>query len=298
MPSNSLVFQAPAKLNLCLRVTNRRPDGYHDLYSLMTFVAVYDTLTLTRPTHAKQLITLHANGTGTLANEDNLAYRAAQHAYDVFSIKAPIALTLDKRLPIAAGLGGGSSDAAACLRLICAAFDLDRYDQRWGAIAQQLGADVPFFWHGLSAIAEGIGERLTPCTLPQTHVLLANPRLPINTPDVFRALKPPFRGKPDTPLTHLATTNQLWHALTDIGNDLLPPASKLCVPLASLLDALRATPCQLANLSGSGATCFALYEKQTDAEQALVTLKQKFPTYWFCTTTTLNRSPPVTFLDL
>ncbi|MBC6444176.1 MAG: 4-(cytidine 5'-diphospho)-2-C-methyl-D-erythritol kinase [Alphaproteobacteria bacterium GM202ARS2] len=308
-----LAIQAPAKLNLCLRVLNRRADGYHDLYSVMTFVTESDTLYLhppnppnppDSPTPTREPITLTVRAPRALsmpASSDNLVYRAAQLVRDTFGISAPLALTLDKRLPIASGIGGGSSDAAACLKLLAAAFQLNPQDSRWQTIAQRLGADVPFCWHGTSAIAQGIGERLQPITLPSPtpppYVVLANPNQPTSTADVFQALTPPFQHKEaidPTQLTAPTAPAQLWQTLATLGNDLAPIAQQKCPSLTPLLKALQTTDTLLANVSGSGATCFALYETKAQADTTLARLRQQFPSAWLRITTLQNTAPPVT----
>lgn len=265
---------APAKVNLYLRVTGRRADGFHLLDSLAVFAGIGDQVAAS-PAPALGL-TLEGPEAGVLAAEpDNLVLRAAQ-ALATAAERAPgAALLLTKRLPVASGIGGGSADAAAALRVLA---------QLWGiqadlpALAAGLGADVPVCLAGRPARMQGVGELLSEVpALPPCGLLLANPRLPLPTPAVFRARTGGFypsatlpEAWPDAPA--LAA----W--LRPLGNDLQEAAISLCPAVATVLAAIAAQPgCLLARMSGSGATCFGLFATPAQAESAAAAL----PSAWW-----------------
>lgn len=252
---------APAKVNLYLRVTGRRDDGYHLLDSLAVFAGVGDRVVAA----PSPLLTLALTGAeaGALAAEaDNLVLRAAR----ALAPGRGAAITLDKALPVASGIGGGSADAAAALRALA---------RLWGvaadlpALAATLGADVPVCVESRPARMQGIGEVLSPApALPPFGLLLANPRAPVATPAVFRARAPGFADPAPQP-ARLADAAALAAWLRPLGNDLEAAAVGLCPPIASVLAAIAATPgCLLARMSGSGATCFGLYATPAAAEAA------------------------------
>ncbi len=251
---------ARAKVNLCLHVTGRRADGYHLLDSLVVFAGAAD-LVSAEPADA---LTLRITGAqaGTLATEPgNLVLRAARALADAAGVPATAALTLDKRLPVASGIGGGSADAAAALRGLARLWRLDVPAADMLRIATGLGADVPVCVASAPARMRGVGERLDPVpALPPMVVVLVNPGVGVSTPAVFRARDP--RWSP--PLAIPAGWPDLgafagWLAGT--SNDLETAALTLCPAVGDVLAFLRALPgCRLARMSGSGATCFGLFD--------------------------------------
>jgi 4-diphosphocytidyl-2-C-methyl-D-erythritol kinase len=249
---------APAKVNLFLHVTGRRADGYHLLDSLVVFPAAGDTLSYSPG--GPLALALDGPEAGALAAEpDNLVLRAARLLAEAAGIAPHGTLRLSKHLPVASGIGGGSADAAAALRMLRRAWGLGLDNTALAALALRLGADVPACLASRAARMEGVGEVLgaTP-GLPAFGIVLANPRQALPTPAVFRA-----RGGGTTPR---ATLPPSWPDATamarDLGacrNDLEDAAIGLCPAVAEVLAALRALPgCLLARMSGSGATCFAL----------------------------------------
>jgi 4-diphosphocytidyl-2-C-methyl-D-erythritol kinase len=274
--------QAPAKVNLYLHVTGRRADGYHLLDSLVGFADVGDQIEL----RAAKDLTLTLSGPFAALvpdGRDNLVLRAALAAAERFGRTALVAITLRKMLPVAAGIGGGSADAAAVLRALCRLWGENADDPRWLEIAQALGADVPVCFVGRTTRVGGIGEVLTPApTLPDIPAVLVNALEPVPTPPVFKARTGPF-GAAD-PL--LETPDDLTSALAARRNDLTDAATRLHPCVGTVLRALRAqTGCTLARMSGSGGTCFGLFATFEAAELAAVHLLAAQPGWWVAPTT-------------
>ena len=262
---------APAKVNLTLHVTGRRPDGYHLLDSLVTFVDVGDTV-LVRPAD-----TLSLRVTGPFSDavsvQDNLVLDAAR------LIGVPAEITLDKRLPVAAGIGGGSADAAATL------IALSKMSGRPipNANAQlQLGADVPACVAGGVLRMQGIGDKIkvldgSPLTLP---MVLVNPGAPVSTPAVFSALRR-RENAPQPVVIPACTAPDFLDWLAKQRNDLEGPAQTLAPVIGEVLSALAATPgAAISRMSGSGATCFALYRSKQDAANAVADIRRDHPGWW------------------
>jgi len=265
---------APAKINLYLHVTGRRADGYHLLDSLVVFAQAGDAITACGATQLSLVIDGPESAT-LRAEADNLVLRAARLLAQTANIAPSAKLTLTKNLPVASGIGGGSADAAATLRLLA---------QTWNTttdltkLAAELGADVPVCVASQSAVMQGIGEILRPAPrLPPLGILLANPRVALPTAPVFRArsgaFSPPARLPASWPSARAMATD-----LALLSNDLEAPAIGLCPPVATVLTALRTLPgALLARMSGSGATCFALFETAAAAANAAALLP---PAWW------------------
>lgn len=253
--------RAPAKVNLTLRVLGRRADGYHDLSSLVAFAGAGDRLALVPG--EELALDLAGPGAGVLAADaDNLVLRAARNLAARVPALVLGRFTLDKRLPIASGIGGGSADAAAALRLLARANGLGADDPRLFDAALATGSDVPACLYGRSCVMAGRGEALTPVTLPRFGAVLVNPRLPVATADVFRALAlaPGTRRGEPSPFPANASRTELVDWLRAEPNDLEAPARALVPVLDEVEAALDATPgVFLTRMSGSGATMFGLY---------------------------------------
>ncbi|WP_235035556.1 4-(cytidine 5'-diphospho)-2-C-methyl-D-erythritol kinase [Roseomonas sp. 18066] len=260
----SLAEPAPAKINLHLHLLGRRADGYHLLDSLAAFAGAgapggADWLRW-KPGGAFSL-RVEGPEAAALADEpDNLVLRAGR----LLAVEAGIAphgqVVLEKFLPVASGIGGGSADAAAALRLLNRVWEAGLGHARLSSLAEQLGADVPVCLDSRPARMGGIGAVLTPApTLPLAGLLLANPRIPLSTPAVFRARSGDFSSFAQMP-TAWADAGAMAAGLAACRNDLEPAAMSLCPEVAGLLDAIRALPgCLLARMSGSGASCFGLF---------------------------------------
>jgi 4-diphosphocytidyl-2-C-methyl-D-erythritol kinase len=268
---------APAKINLYLRVTGRRADGYHTLDSLAVFAAAADRVSVA-PADA---VTLRLAGpeAALLANEpDNLVLRAARALAQASGTTQGAAITLQKHLPIASGIGGGSADAAAALRALDALWGTGCDAAALRAIAATLGADVPVCVESRAIRMQGIGEILTDApALPGFGLLLANPRIALPTPAVFKARRGDFSAPAAMP-TRLADAAALAEWLRPLGNDLQDAAIALCPAVADVLAAIAAQPaCLLARMSGSGATCFGIFATAQDASRAAAAL----PALWW-----------------
>jgi 4-diphosphocytidyl-2-C-methyl-D-erythritol kinase len=252
-PPLSVSEYAWAKVNLHLHVLGRRPDGYHMLDSLVVFAGAADRLHAA----ADDGVSLAFCGPfgGVLAAEaDNLVLRAARALDPARGAR----MTLEKHLPVASGIGGGSADAAAALRLLARVWGCTRAP---AALALSLGADVPACLASVPCRMSGIGDVLAPApALPAFGIALVNPGVAVATADVFRALAGAYSAPAALP-DRWAHAAAMATDLAALRNDLETPAIALCPAIADVLAALRATPgCLLARMSGSGATCFALYE--------------------------------------
>jgi 4-diphosphocytidyl-2-C-methyl-D-erythritol kinase len=275
---------APAKVNLTLRVVGRRPDGYHDLDSLVAFARLGDRLDFT-PGGALALEVRgpFAAAAGSLA--DNLVLTAARALARVADGIELGAFHLRKELPVAAGLGGGSADAAAALRLIARANALAPDDPRLFAAARATGADVPVCLDPRPRVMRGVGEVLSaPLDLPPLPAVLVNPGVPLATKEVFAAyagLASPSAVTFDATAMRVASVDAALDALAGGTNDLEPAAIVLCPQVAAALAALAATPgCRLARMSGSGATCFGLYASERAAAAAAHALASAHGGWW------------------
>jgi 4-diphosphocytidyl-2-C-methyl-D-erythritol kinase len=263
---------APAKVNLTLRVVGRRPDGYHDLESLVAFARVGDRLDFT-PGGALALEVRGPFAAAAGSPADNLVLKAARELQRLVSGLSLGRFALVKELPVAAGLGGGSADAAAALRLIARANALVPDDPRLFAAARATGADVPVCLDPRPRVMRGVGEVLSaPLDLPPLPAVLVNPGVPLATKDVFAAYAASASSGAavfDPIATRVASVDAALDALAGGANDLEPAAVALCPQVADALAALAATPgCRLARMSGSGATCFGLYASERAAAAA------------------------------
>ncbi len=268
-----------AKINLDLRVCGRRADGYHDLDSLVVFAEMGDFLTF-EPGDGLTL-TIEGPFRETLPNDDgNLVMRAAKALAHMAGSKADVHITLDKRLPIASGLGGGSADAAAALRGLCRFWNLRLSLADLAPLAQSLGADVPVCLGSTSARMQGIGERLTPLPLPSgMPMVLVNPGTAVSTPDVFRELT--VHSGPRDSASVGAVDGEIRAGLLGGVNDLEAPAIRIAPVIDEVLGALRNHPgCVFARMSGSGATCFGLFDDSAWCERAFRSLSKAHPSWW------------------
>lgn len=283
-----LVETAPAKVNLTLRVLSRRADGYHELESLVVFASCGDRLTFIPGGE----LTLNVSGpraahAGDTA--DNLVLKAARGLKALIPGLTVGAFHLEKSLPVAAGLGGGSSDAAAALRLLARANDLALDDPRLYEAARATGADVPVCLDPRPRLMRGIGEKLSaPLALPQLHAVLGNPGAALATKLVFAGWKPaaaPAETFDLAALSQAASFDKFLSMLATQPNDLESAAIGLAPEVADVIAELAALAgCRLARMSGSGATCFGLFTSAAQAVAAAKTLRAKYPDWWVCET--------------
>jgi 4-diphosphocytidyl-2-C-methyl-D-erythritol kinase len=287
---SGLVEEGRAKVNLTLRVVGRRVDGYHDLESVVAFADCADRLTLTPGPE------LTLKTTGPLASacgdaSDNLVLKAAQLLGEKIPGLKVGSFVLDKILPVAAGIGGGSADAAAALRLLARLNDLKLDDERLLKVALATGADVPVCLSSRACDMTGVGETLMPLTPPKMPCVLVNPRVPVATKDVFEALGL-RHGELLIGATDVVMQASSWpedggsleewvEAFAASANDLEAPATKIQPLIGEVISALNSTNgAWLARMSGSGATCFALYENTAEAQRAARKIQQEQPSWW------------------
>jgi 4-diphosphocytidyl-2-C-methyl-D-erythritol kinase len=258
-----------AKINLALHVRSREADGYHRIETIFAFVDAGDLLGVRA--HDSLILELEGPFSGQVSEgADNLVLRAAAALQTHYDIAHGAALTLQKNLPVASGIGGGSADAAATLRLLSRFWEIDSAPSELFNLAEKLGSDVPACLLAHPVRGEGRGERLTPLedwSLAGTPVLLANPGKALATSDVFSGWDRQDRGPLGDPLAG--------------RNDLEPSALRLVPEIGDVLEALRATAgTRLVRMSGSGATCFALYESDAARDAALSQIGRAHPQWW------------------
>jgi len=285
VPSRALVEQAPAKVNLTLRVVGRRSDGYHTLESVVVFADVADRLSL-QPGGKTSLTVRGPNAAGAGKIADNLVLRAARAlAAEIGGLKAG-RFVLTKQLPAAAGIGGGSADAAAALRLLARANRLKLSDPRVMRAAAKVGADVPVCVDPRPRVMRGVGEILSkPLAVPRFSAVLINPGVPLKTKDVFDVLHRAKRKRqPAAQARSMPRGRAAFLAyLTRRANDLEPAAIALAPAVGQVLVALQKSPgCELARMSGSGATCFGLFGSAHAARTAARKLAAAHPRWWVC----------------
>ena len=269
---------APAKINLALHVRRRRADGYHEIESLFAFLTDGDVLTVEEAERDSLAITgpfadaLGGEGTNLVATARD-AFAAA------FGAPPPLAVTLDKRLPVASGIGGGSADAAAMLRVLARRRDIGLDDPKLIACAARIGADVPVCLLGRTAFGAGIGGDLRPVdSVAGVAVLLVNPNVAVSTAAAYAGWDGVDRGA-------LATGEPIAAARAG-RNDLEPAALRLAPQIGSVLDMLAAVPgVTLARMSGSGATCFALFDTAAARSAAAAAIRAARPDWWLLEST-------------
>jgi 4-diphosphocytidyl-2-C-methyl-D-erythritol kinase len=291
------VERAPAKVNLTLRVLGRRPDGFHEIESLVVFAAIGDALAFTP---GRNLALSVRGPTAAAAGDvtDNLVLKAVRALAERTQGLEVGRFVLSKRLPVAAGVGGGSTDAAAALRLLARHNRIALDDARLVAAARATGADVPVCLDPQPRVMRGTGEVLSPpLALPGLPALLINPRVSVATKDVFAALNAAPVGR-DRPAglaedgwagagetAQAPSRDDVIDFVSRHGNDLEGTAVGLHPAIAQALAALRAlTGCRLARMSGSGASCFGLFDSGRVAAAAARALRVTHPQWWVRTT--------------
>lgn len=271
-----------AKINLALHVRRRMADGYHEIETLFAFARDGDRLSVDEA-DALSLAVLGPFASGLTAGPDNLVLRAAAALAGAFDIDRGAALTLDKHLPVASGIGGGSADAAAALRLLARHWAIDPADSRLMAIARSLGADVPACLESAPALGRGRGddlEMLDGGSIAGIPLLLVNPGVALSTAPVFAAWDRIDRGP--------IRAGDPFAAARAGRNDLESPAGAIVPEIGVLVARLSACRgVRLARMSGSGATCFALFHSLTERDDAATAIRGDFPGYW-CLTTALR----------
>ncbi|MCZ7932017.1 4-(cytidine 5'-diphospho)-2-C-methyl-D-erythritol kinase [Agrobacterium leguminum] len=279
---------APAKINLALHVTGQRADGYHLLETLVTFTEAGDTIRI-RDGDADSFSISGPFGDLLRAGDggDNLVTRARDLLRDALASTGqpvpPVAIHLEKNLPVASGIGGGSADTAATLRGLLRHWRAGIAPDALASMALTLGADVPMCLESRSLIARGIGEDIEPLTdLPELVMVLANPLKAVSTPEIFRRLQ----NKTNPPLPASATIGWM-DFLAQSRNDLQPPAQALLPEIGEIIGLLSQEGAALVRMSGSGATCFGIFHSLEAARKAETSLRKKRPGWYFQATRTI-----------
>lgn len=276
-------FFAPAKINLALHIIGRREDGYHLIETLAVFTRFGDRVTVVS-SETDEFSVTGPYGDGVPLDSGNLVLKARDAFRTAFQGGAPLLITLEKNLPPSSGIGGGSSDAAAALRALRRHYDADISRERLSQIALTLGADLPMCFAARPLIARGIGEKIEILRdFPALPMVLVNPGVEVSTPAVFRALsKRDNAPLPSQPA--LRDPKDLFAWLRQTGNDLEPPACGIAPIISDVLRTLEDAGASLARMSGSGATCFGLFETMDDAQNGARTIGERHPG-WFVAAT-------------
>ena len=280
---------ANAKINLSLSVMGKRPDGYHAVDSLVTFAALGDELSVSSSDELSLTYKgeFAENLTASLvAKSDDLILKAAKALQKESGTSAGAALQLIKSVPLGAGLGGGSADAAACLRLLNSFWKLDWSLDALMTLGAHIGSDVPACVMNAPCRMTGRGERVTKIdTLPILFCVLVNPRMSVSTAEIFRKLNKPHIDMDaleatSEPLPIFANHDVLYNYLQNTGNDLLSSTIDTAPVIRSILDAINDSGADISAMTGSGSTCFGLFKDQVSARRAKEKLKDVFPDYW------------------
>lgn len=273
---DKLQLKAYGKINLGLDVIRKRPDGYHDLDMIMQMVDVYDDVIIEKK--AGEEIVVKADVAVLSNGKDNLAYMAAKMLLDEFGIKSGVEITIHKRIPIAGGMAGGSSDCATTLIGINEMFNLGLSKQQLMERGVKLGADVPYCVLGGTAIARGIGEVLTPLpTPPQCHVIIAKPPISVSTAYVYGHIRPDeITKRPDIEQMTLAIKEQDLNKLSDLLYNVMEEVTVSEYPVIEKLKSIMLENGALNSImSGSGPTVFGLFDDREKAQAAMKALDSK-----------------------
>lgn len=281
MPTEPITRLAPAKLNLALHVTGRRPDGYHLIESLVAFADFGDEITVAYADEDSFVVSGHF-ASWVPIDGSNLVLAARDLVRKLLpgTNTPPVRIALNKRLPVASGVGGGSSDAAATIKALLALWGAQIDSEELARAAVSLGADLPMCLAERPLIARGIGDEIEPLrSFPAVHAVLVNPGAQISTPEIFKALAK--RDNAALPAwTDANDTFAVAQSLADMRNDLQQAAMALCPAIGDVLDALRSNRAELARMSGSGATCFGLFDNFGPAVAAADVISKMQPG-WF-----------------
>ena len=281
--SQTLSELAPAKINLSIKVMGRRPDGFHEIQSLVVFADCGEKLVGEMANELRLDVT--GPFAGSLAGEQhNLVTRAATLLGEHLGLALDAHLTLEKHLPVASGMGGGSADAAAALRLLGRLYGRTVEHHELAALALCLGADVPVCLEPAPAFMWGKGELIKRLAdVPDFWMLLVNPGVAVSTGDVFRLLnaQETVETEVSPPLPHWNDLDALVEWLAAQGNDLEGPARRIAPVIGDVIEAIAETDgCRLARMSGSGATCFGIYGDEKSAREAEAAIKAAHPDWW------------------
>lgn len=282
MHTNGVRVFAPAKINLSLHITGRRADGYHFLDSLVVFADIGDSVRI-EPASVQSFSVDGPESEGLETGGTNLVLRAA----DMFETCQTYRYHLEKNLPVASGIGGGSADAAAICRGLAA------LESRHIPDMISLGADVPICIASKAARMEGIGERITPLSeLPLLHAVLVNPRCQVSTKDIFLRIENPNGAPMPKSLPKFSNSDDMSKWLSAQRNDMEAPAVMVAPQIMDAKQSIAAqNGCLIARMSGSGATCFGIFANAALAEQGAARISRAFPDWWVKPTQLGTQSP-------
>ena len=282
MKSNQIKQFSPAKLNLYLSVMGRRKDGYHDLESMMTFCNFGDQIKIKEAKSFSLEIDGDFGNTSLL--KDNIIFKTVNEIEKRINKKIILDIKLTKNLPISSGMGGGSSNAANLLKCIINLYDIKFKEKELNDLLLSLGADVPFCYYSRTGIVSGIGEiiRFTK-KIPEYYVLLVNPLVEISTKQIFNSIDIEKKKK------EKANDDSLISFLRSKKNDLEVSAIIQCNQIKSILNTLKKTNSLLTRMTGSGATCFSLFEDKKDLNEANEIINNLYPKFWKKKTKILNQ---------
>jgi len=265
---NTQTGKAAAKINLAIDVLRKRPDGYHDVMMIMQSVALYDTITVRV---RKEDIIITTNSANIPTDKSNIAYKAAEYLKLKYNVKSGVLINIEKTIPVAAGLAGGSADAAAVLKLLNKVWDLRLSKSELLDAGKKLGSDVPFCMQGGTALAEGLGEKLTPLTgMPECYILLAKPSASISTREVYEGLvleeiklRPDIKG-----MVKNIEQGRLADIAAGMRNVLETVTVKKCPEIEILKEKLVEYGALGSMMSGSGPTVFGMFRDMAAAYNA------------------------------
>lgn len=256
---------SPAKVNLLLKVVSRRPDGYHNLVSIVDIVSIYDVI------HIKEIerdIVIVRDSTGTLPDGNgNTIYRAAMLLKETFGVNRGVEIFVEKNIPLGAGLGGGSSNAATTMKELVRLWDLAVSMPELTQLGRRIGADVPLFLYGKPCVMKGVGERITPVKLPILHYLVVYPNVILSTRDVYNDLRIVLT-KSENEVTLSGQFSTALDIANVLENDLEEVAFVRCPAIKTIKERLRGVGAVGALMSGSGSAVFGIFEEQREAAQA------------------------------
>ncbi|MEM7171587.1 MAG: 4-(cytidine 5'-diphospho)-2-C-methyl-D-erythritol kinase [Pseudomonadota bacterium] len=275
-----VVEEAPAKVNLTLQVTGQRPNGYHDLQSLVVFAQMGDQLEF----WPSDELSLEVEGPFACdlgAASENLVMGAARSLQARYGLSTGALIKLSKNLPVASGIGGGSSDAAAALRGLCRLWELKPERRDLADLSLGLGADVPVCLRGEPCHMSGVGEEIIPIRLPSgLWLLLVNAMIPVSTAQVFKERQGRFSVPAALP-ENWRSLDSFMASLALAANDLEEAAGRISPFIGTCITALSKTQdCLLARMSGSGATCFGLFAEAAAAKKAALMVSEQYPDWW------------------
>ncbi len=288
----TLKISAPAKINLFLHVTGRLPNGYHTLDSLVVFTDMGDEVHIEPADNFSFKITgpyarqLQVKETEHYIDHDNLVVKACRKLAQITNKPTNLRIKLIKNLPVASGIGGGSSDAAACLWGLCMFWDIPKDAPFLPPLMVSLGADVPVCFRAQTALMRGIGDRLEPAPdLPETPILLINPNIEVSTPEIFLRYNQAYKHETTLP-NSFPTIDHLCDSMKRHENDLSTAAQQIQPVITNVLQNISLQEnCRLSRMSGSGATCFGLFQTHEDADIAAKNISVDNPDWWIKTGT-------------